>query len=167
MHPTDDQLEATAQWLDDLPCCEDGPRETTERCIQCERSVAEMLRACKGRARVKPLEWHGGSGNYPRWHATGLAFTAKIERHSWQGDYGLFIDKFAKGAHDTLEAAKAAAQADYEARILYALEHAPDHSEWNAAIEAAAAVANQMPNLAHPSEVVAALRALKKGPRHD
>ena len=47
-------------------------------------------------------------------------------------------------------------------------ECAGDHRKsWNAAIEAAAKVADRMPNLAHPSEVVAAIRALKKGQTDD
>ena len=51
--------------------------------------------------------------------------------------------------------------------ILASLDPAPDHSEWNAAIEAAANAANQMPNLTHPSEVVAAIRNLRKGQNND
>jgi hypothetical protein len=98
---------------------------------QASHAIFDLLDAPSGvtqpaQVSVKPLEWDGnGEGNYPTWWAIGLSFRAKIDKGSAEmyGDYPLFINGFwDKTKHKTLEAAKAAAQADYEARIMAALE---------------------------------------------
>ena len=99
---------------------------------------------------VKPLEWKGGEGNYPKWDAEGYEFKACIDKYSprSKGHFPLHINGVWDGKkHQNLASAKAAAQAKYvrhieecQRRILSALDTAPDHSDWNAAIEAAASL---------------------------
>ena len=109
--PTDEELEAMAvelecdHWLD----------------------AAAMLRACKGRVRVRPLEWvdlYRDGSRYEVSSGDPLGYTDSI--HGLQD--GTYHSHF--GAFPTLEAAKTAAQADYERRVLAALKPAPDHGEW-------------------------------------
>ena len=164
--PTDDELEAMAVLMEDWV------------------RVAAMLRACKGRVRVKPLEWYESPDDDTDYCADALGLTYVVDCDldglcSW----GFFRQVRMKSYDDDwdIEAAKAAAQADYEARILAALEPAPDHAEWDAAIEAAAKVADVKPRkggrpLSGPhhqgvrdgrAEAARLIRALKKGPPHD
>ena len=149
-HPTDDELEAAA-----------------------------MLRACKGRVRVKALEWvdlHRDGSRYDVTPDDPLGYSDSI--HGLQDDtYHSRLGHFL-----TLESAKSAAQADYETRILAALEPAPDHSEWNAAIDVAAKEAKERLYPKNPQNdwteyakihaaaainVSAAIRDLKKGQTND
>ena len=136
--------------------------------------------------RVKPLEWFEGAADGifadQVWSADAYLIEKRknvdnafdLHCYFWDGDNAR--------RYPTLEAAKAAAQADYEARILAALEPAPDHSDWNAAIEAAAVVAldqevvcsewfmqtGQHCNVYEQLPIVAErIRALKKGPDHE
>ena len=51
--------------------------------------------------------------------------------------------------------------------ILSALEPAPDHETWNAAIEAAAKVAQSYGCCHVPQEIAEEIRALKKGQTND
>lgn len=86
--------------------------------------------------RVKPLEWEESEGNFPSqrvWSFDALKWMWIV-----QNDGGNFVwcedvtpswapASNVRGVFPTLEAAKAAAQADYEARILSALAlPAPD-----------------------------------------
>ena len=81
---------------------------------------ADLAAVQPAQVRVKPLVWHEGdepdewkSGPYDVWCELG-----KFQVYHWS---------IVKGApHETAEAAKAAAQADYEARILAALDRQPD-----------------------------------------
>lgn len=62
--------------------------------------------------KVKALEWVRGANDY--WYAIGVAMYV-----IWYKMEGYELEH--KSTHPTLEAAKAAAQADYESRILAAL----------------------------------------------
>jgi len=42
-HPTDEELDALVLWLEELPCCHDGPHETSARCKSCEKTVADAI----------------------------------------------------------------------------------------------------------------------------
>ena len=107
--PTDDELEAMARAVEH------------HESLHIRKKTAAMLRACMGRVRVKPLEWT----------AKGYAQTPfgkyLAVREDWSGEEDFWFICFAGkpygkcGEHSTEEAAKAAAQADYEARILAAL----------------------------------------------
>ena len=164
--PTDDELERVAK---DCTTAAQVMRETgtfeTGQSILDES--AAMLRAMKGRVRVKPYKRHGSMYDYRIYdvhqgNKYGIC-SAFLERDQWGSRV-----QVAKCVPP--EAAKAAVQADYEARILAALEPAPDHSDWNAAIEAAAdACMSAIGGVTHygsePYEIcAAAIRALKKGP---
>lgn len=46
-HPTDEELDALVNWLDELPCCHDGPHETSARCKTCEKSAADAITALR------------------------------------------------------------------------------------------------------------------------
>ena len=122
--PSDDELETMARFVE--VCIRNGHHPELDE-------AAAMLRACKRRVRVKPLEWvdlYRDGSRYEVSSDNPLGYTDSI--HGLQD--GTYHSQF--GAFPTLESAKAAAQADYEARILAALDPAPDHSDWNAAIEA-------------------------------
>ena len=80
---------------------------------------------------VKPLEWSEphASTTFPTWYANlasiRLGYSIKTGEMLVRGKYALFVDlgsgsRWVSG-YDTLDEAKAAAQADYEARILSAL----------------------------------------------
>ena len=168
-HPTDDELEAAA-----------------------------MLRACKGR--VKPLEWE----DHPACDGPVLAKAVTLLGTYFIVDdtddfSGLYLDLIShddarwwqsvratsthieEGWRGDVESLKNKAQTDYEARILSTLKPAPDHSEWNAAIEAAAKVAdmcekqnqkigatNYQKGLAAAGQAIAhGIRILKKGQTND
>jgi len=78
--------------------------------------------------KVKALEWKQEYGNYPAWRAYMPNFEAVIDkgRARMYGEFPLRINgNMSKEKFDTIEAAKAAAQADYEARTLSAIEAAP------------------------------------------
>ena len=128
--------------------------------------IAAMLRSCKGRARVKPLVWGyhpaGKIAAPPTGHAYIIDTRTKGRCYSIKG----FSPE---RQFDSLDEAKAAAKADYEARILAALDPAPDQEEWDAAIEAAAKVAKKIADqyVGYMSRVERSIRNLKKGPRHD
>ena len=164
--PTDDELEAVAVRLDHARLTmtnDDRSRQGTDKRarfinrLDAMTDAAAMLRACKGRVRVKPLVWEyhpaGKIAAPPTGHAYIIDTRMKGRCYSVKGFNP-------KREFDSLDEAKAAAQADYEARILAALEPAPDHSDWNAALEAAAKVANHY-------QCSDKIRALKKGPDHE
>jgi len=159
-HPTDDELEAMAAKLD-----RNGPSHVDADIWMSE--AAAMLRACKGRVRVKPLEWEqarDGAGWHPQ---LTIAYCPVFEKRY----YAEHPEKQAK------------IDASREARILAALEPAPDHPEWDAAIEAAAKACEGFtkshhiaqdiksgifPSASHlPDAISAAIRTLKKGQTND
>lgn len=75
--------------------------------------------------KVKALAWHdlGGFSTAP----SGFARYSIIKVHNGKGDmsWSLEINSRFSSKHDTLKAAKTAAQSDYEARILSAIEPSP------------------------------------------
>ena len=188
-HPTDDELEALVARLEDGRVCSPAQNHCRNGYLMLE--AAAMLRACKGRVRVKPLEWR----------SIGRDRVAE----TMIGEYVVSLDVFQVGGtaylwvagqvygddhhseHKNMYEAKAAAQADYEARILAALDPAPDHAEkqayiegtqsgWDAALQAAR---NACMKLRHSDdlenddqrvgvlECVLAIVELKKGPPND
>lgn len=153
-HPTDDELEAMAKFVE----------HKSVLLLSMANDISAMLRACKGRVRVKPLEWAyhpaGKIAAPPTGHAYIIDARTKGRCYSIKGFNP-------ERQFDSLDEAKSAAQADYERRILAALEPAPDHSDWNAAIEAAAKVAREMADLHGPNGSEAAIRQLKKGQTND
>ena len=46
-NPTDEELDALVVWLEELPCCHDGPHETSARCKSCEKTVADAITALR------------------------------------------------------------------------------------------------------------------------
>ena len=167
-HPTDEELIARAKQV-----IEGNDKPTV---ILSRDEAAAMLRACKGRVRVKALEWlDRNNKERPVRFITNskCGFYQITEWLDGSGHVMCFLTPFARPQRvwDAPTCAggagplKAAAQADYEARILSALEPAPDHAEWNAAIDAAADLFGEQSNTSRAIGNV--LRALKKGPIHD
>ena len=96
--------------------------------------LAAQPAASSAPMRVKPLEWH----NFDAWThwAEGACGTYHVEERNGYWQVELRVGGLVHGVTATddttpadLDAAKAAAQADYEARILAALEPAPDMAE--------------------------------------
>ena len=129
--PTDDELEAMAKMLAFVA---NRTGMTVEKCEQITDDAAAMLRACKGRVRVKALEWvECKDGTL---HDPHCQYELETDGGMWRVTKAVTGGGSYVADCDTLAAAKAAAQADYKARILAALDPAPDNSDWNAAIEA-------------------------------
>lgn len=107
-------------------------------CLTCLTQQNKALRAELDKAergvRVKPLEWSAQRDEIEHWGSSELMVMRIID---WN-KIGTFPNRnyfeFGGESYSELDDAKAAAQADYERRILSALEPTP--SEWNAAIEA-------------------------------
>ena len=176
-HPSDDELEAMAALLQNVS--NDALYNGLFGISRILAEAAAMLRACKGRVRVKSLEWlHCTDGTL---HDAHCQYETETDGGYWRVIKGVTGGTSYLCHTDTLEAAKAAAQADYEARIFAALEPAPDHAEWNAAIEAAKAVVRLVNEdcfapmtrtreeafSAACGEVERQIGKLKKGPDHD
>ena len=157
MKPTDDELEAMATKLDGKV------HNMIEAHAQMEDAAA-MLRACKGRGRVKPL------------------YLTTILKHAFLS--GVVAARNIPAGDPCDGPALWAEYEPYEpgsyTRILAALEPAPDHAEWDAAIEAA--IVNLKTYAPHQDDTgpehdigyaagyhtaLNRLSALKKGPRHD
>ena len=51
---TNEELDALVVWLDELPCCHDGPHETSARCKSCEKTVADAITALRAIPAVQP-----------------------------------------------------------------------------------------------------------------
>jgi hypothetical protein len=104
--------------------------------VQCAGGKdVEYIRADLSRPRVKPLVWREYSNNGNCMAETSIGDYV-IEDHG-ENDWGIWLeDNYSPilGPYKTLEEAKAAAQADYERRILEALEPTPDDAR--AALEA-------------------------------
>lgn len=120
---SDERLTAV---LTSLPSDErpDGyPRQTMVQVAWLRSILSELLsRRASAGGEVKPLEWF----SRPNWH--GMLFARSIfgdatEAHYKITEYGEWASPCASSYFDAgdVEAAKAAAQADYSARILSAL----------------------------------------------
>ena len=107
-HPTDDELEAMAV---DMMFFQPG--ETSDQ-------AAAMLRACKGRVRGLPRSDGDGGWTLPMELLQDLE--REVMAQGWDGCTAEVTEIIALSV---------------ERRILYALDTAPDHSEWNAAIQSA------------------------------
>ena len=158
--PTDDELEAMAQYWD----VQAKKAYPLDAMIADEKlgKTATMLRACKGRVRVKALDL---SNLLKHAFMSGRESVSGPNRHK------------STGAWTEYDPQKCAAYV----RILAALEPAPDQGEWNVAIEAAAKVADVKPRkggkpLSGPhhqgvrdgrAEAARLIRALKKGQTND
>ncbi len=101
------------------------------------RLTAERDAAMAGAVKVKPLVWVKNSRIEGWWQVEGWPYVVRCE-----GGIGYLVDCDSEtlagkpgGPHDTLELAQAAAQADYDARILAAIQ--PDPDERQAALAAA------------------------------
>lgn len=82
--------------------------------------VKEYIRADLARPRVKPLVWYPTEDicdDVRAQNYAGIWIVFKGAEDMWVLDTGEFVSE-----HDTLEEAKSAAQADYERRIMEALE---------------------------------------------
>ena len=151
--PTDDELEAMAVRLEAMP------RPSMIDALKfCPHEAAAMLRACKGR--VKPLPRGDGDGGW----TLPVELLSDLEREviadGWDGCTAEVTEIIALSV---------------ERRILAALEPAPDHAEWDAALEAAAKKCETHGVLGGPVEnpyaewkthadnLAAAIRTLKKG----
>jgi hypothetical protein len=108
----------------------DGPEEywSTRMGVGASIEVARLLSAAlahPGQVReiaIKPLEWGlepGRAAAFPRWNATVFGETYSVFKAWWgkEDKWGFVFKEF----HHSAEAAKAAAQADYEQRIRSAL----------------------------------------------
>lgn len=131
-HPTDDELEAMAELLD-----RNGPSHVDADIWMSD--AAAMLRACKTGdtalrecagvgVRVKPLEWHGFSAAFIAYTIIGDYHVSRCgETWYWCSEEQ---DPYLEGTSAASEeAAFNAAQADYETRILSALEPSPSHHQ--------------------------------------
>ena len=108
-----------------------------------------MLRACNGRA-VKPLPRGDGEGGWTLPVELLAEFRDEVYSNEWDAPCAEVIEIIALSV---------------EARVLSALEPAPDQGEWDAAIEAAVVIATDW--TLGPEEIAPAIRQLKKGPDHE
>jgi hypothetical protein len=149
------------------------PADTYALLQQHYLTMADAALAEIGAVRVKPLQWEDFEGqgakasgfyqaNYliTKWRGRG-EFEVAMSYPSYQT--GFDGERF----HPTLEAAKAAAQADYEARILAAIEHAPVSVREAARVLLDAAriepVHDAIQRSVRPAAFCAALRAIAEG----
>jgi len=108
--------------------------------VNVEAALEAALAAMPGPAvTVKPLEWRledSRDADFPRWNAewNGIVFSVF---KAWWGSKSKWGFVGGGAFHHTEEAAKAAAQADYEARILSAITPAPDLASENERLRAA------------------------------
>jgi hypothetical protein len=124
MKPTDEELEENAGILSQAAIGIPVPRHEFHR-------AAALLRACKGRVKVKPLDWRATRffGDDPVRFEGGPYV---VECMGFSGKWKVVVqpaDAQVKNGwgYPTFEAAKAAVQADYEARILAAIEQETGH----------------------------------------
>lgn len=108
--------------------------EITRLTAALAQSRAETQAALAGRVKVKPLVWeclsskfdggreHFGTGVFGHWYGV-----KREKNRSWRVAHHIGNSVVEVGHFESLEAAKAAAQADYEARILAAIQ--PDTSK--------------------------------------
>ena len=186
--PTDDELEAMAELLD-----RNGPSHFDADIWMSD--AAAMLRACKGRVRVKregswvvidderayalselaqktyEMTIAAGSNNpgfdLPAWFFTGSPYAEQIEAlgctpcevpKNFRAEYIPDLGKVWRARRPLWECYA----------TLAALEPAPDHSDWNAAIEAAAKVIDARKSVLEVgTELSDRVRNLKKGQTDD
>ena len=88
--------------------------------------IADLERQLAEAREVKPLEWDGIGGDYAARASTGFAGVTYRADKTWDIFCLVFsvpgMELGVLGKFSTLESAKAAAQADYAARILSALK---------------------------------------------
>ena len=163
--PTDDELERTANYCD----IASNVMKETDNTFQTGQSIldeaAAMLRACKGRARVRPGQIERAVWSAMKWAAENNPGFDGVPEYTDRGNS--FAETECRAAAD---------------RILAALEPASDQGEWDAAIEAAAKVADDYAALcrAQPEFKITApvhdaaalrvsklIRTLKKGQTND
>ena len=104
-------------------------------------SEAALAAAMEGAVRVKPLAWQD-FGDYGAKACAMLNSSYMIMRWNGRGEYEVSVSVPGHGSafdgerfHPTIEAAKAAAQSDYERRILAAIEPNPAVQDREALIE--------------------------------
>ena len=129
-HPTDDELEAMAVGLEAMT------RPSMLDTLKfCPHEAAAMLRACKGWVRVKALVWFAKLEQNDCGH-TWMTLSAEtpfglmrvndhrpfVPESGFSFGIGEYYVDPTRPMYPTQEAAQSAAQADYEARILAALE---------------------------------------------
>ena len=143
------------------------------------RLTAERDDALVGAVKVKPLVW----GPYPNpvFAGSDIAFANvewtvpycyQVQRDPWAPGYMAFgfprhgTETWNSKGHPTIEAAKAAAQADYDARILAAIQPDPDARQadlakaWTMGRDAAAGAAKHAGLAFGYERAVQAIRAL-------
>ena len=175
--PTDEELEAMAKRLEQKSLS--GPPSWIDTPINpIGPEAAAMLRACKGRVRVKNIEpddgfWNSCSGCHETNEGAETGF------YPYSPEFQCYLGA---GCRECGGIGAVWDNADYSD-----LDLDPDHSDWNAAIEAAAKVAeirheawaegdgfNDRDGLPAVScdvtacqNVATAIRQLKKGPAND
>ena len=161
--PSDDELEAMAARLD---------AARTEWYIPDGQDIAAMLRACKGRAGP---DWEGfGRDLLESWPVGDIDGSELFDAALRHGLIREIPGGYDPEKHiDTEGICPERGDPFYEYAFGEARNLAPDHSDWNAAIEAAAKVARNC--IYHDSvgtgfdedKFDAAIQQLKKGPPHD
>ena len=179
MYPTDDELEAMAVRLSATPM----PNKVSlqdQAIINNLIDAAEMLRACKGRKEhcTGCRDMNGDliyEGDHVRYNLQGDS----TKQQYWNPEYEViwrapeFTLKHIGGGKDS-------GSYDFKLRsggdngVLEIIKagprnhDAPDHSDWNAAIEAAAKVIDARKSILEVgTELSDRVRTLKKGSRHD
>ncbi|MFV1539424.1 hypothetical protein VWZ88_12730 [Phaeobacter sp. JH20_36] len=111
--------EAVKEQLAYMDMCND--KGDLERDMRNALTTFHQARESADGVKVKPLVWECEGGW--RWKGTPPdGFFASVAKWVWQAPKGGFKHAGTKELFATLEEAKAAAQADYEARIKAALE---------------------------------------------
>ena len=190
MKPTDSEREAMAKRLDNARLTmtnDDTSQQGTEKRarfinrLDAMGEAAAMLRAMKGRVRVKPLEWRAVADG--RMALSPVGPYRVLEQPDGFFDVmfdGCLVNQRKKGeAFRSYEAAEEWAQTRHHKQVTDCLS-APDQGEWDAAIEAAAKVAENCFLIVAPETVsqrvgtesnraaiAAAIRNLKKGNPND
>ena len=91
-------------------------------------ALSAMLRACKGRVRVKPLEWEERRNGY--WQAKGTGYQIAHNAHNETEVYRVRLgDRVIRSRIKGFESAKRWTFEHHSTRIIAALEPAPDHAE--------------------------------------
>lgn len=118
---------------------------TQNEALTARATAAEAARdaAIAGAVRVKPLEWvaryakydggreHFGTGVFGHWYGI-----KREKNRAWSVSHHIGSKRIEVGFYPDLESAKAAAQADYERRILAALEPNPAEQDREALVAA-------------------------------
>ena len=118
MNPTDEQVEKAHKTLmsELFMLCQPNLGDVFSFMDDQKEAVRAALTAAGVKPRVKPLEWCGDSDRYAYSDVTSKAYLIAFEEGVYWASWDAALPPF-----DTIAEAKAAAQADYEARILSAL----------------------------------------------